>query len=181
MASCEKCGCAWIPNSQNVPSSIRSARRSRAVSFSCPCCFAIFSSPPPSLARSRRSWRSSTSGRSRLVGCSVVDMRLLQDWLEHARNRACGLGIDERGDLHADDLALVGYGFEQVVELVRPQATADPELRRHVLGVEDVDIQVDVARCTVARVLNRHERVEARSDNGRGTALERLTLGWVQV
>jgi hypothetical protein len=28
------------------------------------CCLAIFSSPPPSRAFSRRAWRSSTSGRS---------------------------------------------------------------------------------------------------------------------
>src|SRR4051794_33735515 len=153
MASCEKCGCAWIPNSQNVPSSIKSARRSRAVSFSWPCCFAIFSSPPPSLARSRRSWRSSTSGRSRLAGCSVVDMRLLQYWLEHARDRACSVGVDERSDLDANDLALVGDGLEQVVELVRPQPAPYRELRRHVLGVENVDIEMDVDRRTVDRVL----------------------------
>src|SRR5437764_1985321 len=107
-----------MPNSQKVPSSMRSASRSRAVSFPWSCCLAIFSSPPPSFARSRRSARSSTSGRSRLVGCSVVDIYPLQKRLEHAGNRAGVVGIDERGDLNADDLALVGDGLEQVVELV---------------------------------------------------------------
>jgi hypothetical protein len=38
-----------MPSSTNVPSSISSAIRSRAVSFSRSCCLAIFSSPPPSL------------------------------------------------------------------------------------------------------------------------------------
>src|SRR5213592_4681070 len=121
IAACEKCGCAWMPNSQNVPSSISKSRRSRAVSLPASCCLAIFSSPPPSFARSRRSARSSTRGRSRLAGCSVVDMGLLQDGLEDADHGWRGVGVDERGHLHADDLALVGYGLEQVVELVRPQ------------------------------------------------------------
>src|SRR3954462_11537347 len=106
-----------MPNSQNVPSSIRSARRSRAVSLSRSCCLAIFSSPPPLFARARPSASSSTGGRSRLVGCSVVDMRLLQDGLEHARNGAGVIGVDECGDLDADDLALVGDRFQPVVEL----------------------------------------------------------------
>src|SRR3954449_13236666 len=102
-----------MPNSQNVPSSIRSARRSRAVSLSRSCCLAIFSSPPPSFARSRRSASSSTSGRSRLAGCSVVDMRLLQERLERADDTVDVLGLDV--ELHADDLGLVGDRFEQVV------------------------------------------------------------------
>src|SRR5271163_4579503 len=62
-----------MPSSVNVPSSINSARRSRAVSFSAACCFAIFSSPPPSLICSRRACRSSTSGRSiEVVSCALI-------------------------------------------------------------------------------------------------------------
>ena len=34
IARWEKCGCAWMPNSQKVPSSISKSSRSRAVSFS---------------------------------------------------------------------------------------------------------------------------------------------------
>src|SRR3954454_223746 len=122
-----------MPNSQNVPSSINSASRSRAVSLSWPCCLAIFSSPPPSRAFSRRSLSSSIRGRKRL--CSVVDMRLLQNRLEHIRNRARVIGVDKSGDLDANDLALVRNGFEQVVELVRTQPARDGELRRHVIGI----------------------------------------------
>src|SRR3954464_12652028 len=98
-----------MPNSQNVPSSISRSRRSRAVSLPWSCCLAIFSSPPPSLARSRRSTRSSTSGRSGLVGCSVVDMRLLQKRLDGARGALDVLRLDVH--LHADDLRLVGDGL----------------------------------------------------------------------
>src|SRR3954449_3585217 len=114
-----------MPNSQNVPGSISRSSRSRAVSLSWSCCLAIFSSPPPTMARSRRSARSSTSGRSRLAGCSVVDIRLLEDWFEHARDGVCVVGVEEGGHLDADDLALVGDRFEQVVELVRTQASRD--------------------------------------------------------
>ena len=38
-----------MPSSTNVPVSIRSASRSRAVSLSCSCWRSIFSAPPPSL------------------------------------------------------------------------------------------------------------------------------------
>src|SRR3954466_5454112 len=116
IATCEKCGCAWMPNSQNVPSSISRSSRSRAVSLPWSCCLAIFSSPPPSFARSRRSARSSTSGRSRLAGCSVVDMRLLQKRRERAHRPLDVLGLDV--DLHPDDLGPVGDRLEQVVELL---------------------------------------------------------------
>ena len=67
IARWEKCGCAWIPSSVNVPSSISSAIRSRAVSLPASCWRAIRSSPPPSRARARRSCRSSASERRRLV------------------------------------------------------------------------------------------------------------------
>src|SRR3954467_6436355 len=105
-----------MPNSQKVPSSISRSRRSGAVSLPRSCCLAIFSSPPPSLARSRRSARSSTSGRSRLAGCSVVDMRLLQKRFQCAGGSLDVLGFDV--DLPPDDLRLVGNRLEQVVELV---------------------------------------------------------------
>src|SRR3954453_14859817 len=107
-----------MPSSVKVPSSIRRASRSRAVSLSCPCWRSIFSGPPPSLACSRRSCRSTTSSRSggratswfgaavlagpppRLcsslgAGRSVVDMRLLghrrQERLDHVRGDGRGL------------------------------------------------------------------------------------------
>src|SRR3954454_22597213 len=130
IARCEKCGCAWIPNSQNVPSSISSARRSRAVSFPCSCSRAILSSPPPSIAFSRRSARSSTSGRSRPAGCSVVDMDILQERLQGARCAVDVLGLDVQ--LYAGDLGFVGNGFEQVVKLVGADR------------FEDVAVEVDV-------------------------------------
>ena len=50
-----KCGRPWIPISTKVPSSTSRSIRSRAVSLPRSCCLAIFSSPPPSLAFSRRS------------------------------------------------------------------------------------------------------------------------------
>ena len=56
-----------MPSSVNVPSSTSSAIRSRAVSFPASCWRAIFSSPPPSRARARRSCRSSASVRRRLA------------------------------------------------------------------------------------------------------------------
>src|SRR4051812_45091225 len=116
IAACEKCGCAWSPNSQKVPSSISRSSRSRAVSLPASCCLAIFSSPPPSLARSRRSAKSSTNGRKRPTGCSVADMRLLQKRFQGARGALDVLGLDVH--LHPDDLRFVGDGLEQVVELV---------------------------------------------------------------
>src|SRR3954465_13393325 len=116
MAACEKCGCACIPNSQNVPSSIRRSSRSRAVSLPASCCFAILSSPPPSFARSRRAARSSTSGRSRPAGCSGGDMGLLEKRFQGPDRPLDVLGLDVA--LHAEDLGLVGYRFQQVVELV---------------------------------------------------------------
>src|SRR5204862_7714264 len=123
MAAWEKCGCAWMPNSQNVPASIRRAMRSRAVSLPWSCCFAIRSSPPPSFAFSRRSARSSTSGRSRLVGCSVVDMGLLEKGFERTRR---ALDVFRFGvHLDADDLRLVRDRLEQVVELVRAHRLED--------------------------------------------------------
>src|SRR3954451_15130626 len=130
IAGCETCGCAWMPNSQKVPSSISSAKRSRAVSLSWLCCLAIFSSPPPSLARSRRSARSSTSGRNRLVGCSVVDMCLLQKRFEGTGRSLYVLRLDV--DLHADDLGLVGHGLEQVVELLRANRVEHVAVEVHV-------------------------------------------------
>src|SRR3954467_3294894 len=130
IAACEKCGCAWMPNSQNVPSSISRSIRSRAVSFPASCCFAILSSPPPSFARSRRAARSSTSGRSRLVGCSVVDMRLLEERFQSTGGALDVLRLD--GHLHADDLRLVGHGLEQVVELVGADRVENVAVEVHV-------------------------------------------------
>src|SRR3954469_13215621 len=63
IARWEKCGRAWIPSSVHVPGSIRRSSRSRAVSLSCSCWRAIFSSPPPSRALARRASSSSTSER----------------------------------------------------------------------------------------------------------------------
>ena len=60
-------GEVWAPvdaDLDDVPASISSAMRSRAVSLPRSCCLAIFSSPPPSIAFARRASRSSTSGRS---------------------------------------------------------------------------------------------------------------------
>src|SRR3954452_16236291 len=181
IATCEKCGWAWMPNSQNVPSSISRSIRSRAVNLSAACCLAIFSSPPPSFAFSRRSARSSTSGRSRLAGFSVVDMRLLEQRFEHAGDGARVIAVDERRHLDTDDLALVGDGLQQVVELVRPQAAGYGELRRHVLGVEHVDVEVDVDRRAIERVLYRDQGVEAGADTGGRAALERNALRGVEI
>src|SRR6478672_5335777 len=125
-----KWGRPCSPISKKVPSSISRSRRSRAVSLPRSCCLAIFSSPPPSLARSRRSSRSSTSGRSRLAGCSVVDMGLLEKRLEGARRALHVLRLDV--DLHADDLGLARHRLEQVVELVGADR------------VEHVAVEVDV-------------------------------------
>src|SRR4051794_12523416 len=102
-----------MPNSQNVPSSISRASRSRAVSLPWSCCLAIFSSPPPSFARARRSARSSTGGGSRRAGCSVVDMCLLQKRLQRTDGSLDVLGLDV--PLPADDPRLVGDRLEQVV------------------------------------------------------------------
>src|SRR3954451_7330655 len=181
IATWEKCGWAWMPNSQNVPSSIRSARRSRAVSLSWPCCLAIRSSPPPAIARSRRSARSSTSGRSRLAGCSVVDMCLLEDGLEHTRNGVRVIGVEERGDLHAHHLALVGDSFQQVVELVRAQPARDRELGGHELGIEHVHVEMDVHRRAVECILNRDERVEPGPHDGHSALLDQLALTGIEI
>src|SRR3954471_20696730 len=114
-----------MPSSVNVPSSMSSASRSRAVSLSCPCCRSIFSGPPPSRAFSRRSWRSSTSERSggratswSGAARSVVDMGPLgdggQERLDHLGGHLRGLlareavlGRLERGDLEPHQLAVL--------------------------------------------------------------------------
>src|SRR5262245_62897070 len=53
---------ANMPSSVNDPVSSNNARRSRAVSFPCACCFAILSAPPKSRAFCRRREISSASG-----------------------------------------------------------------------------------------------------------------------
>src|ERR1700748_2366037 len=127
-----------MPSSVKVPSSIRRASRSRAVSLSSACWRSIFSWPPPSIAFSRRSCRSSTSERSGgratsspapARGGSVCDTgaslhRVEQrgERVHRARRRVLALerilrGV-ERGHLHADHLALAGDRLEQVVDLV---------------------------------------------------------------
>ena len=98
---------AWMPSSVNVPSSISSASRSRAVSLSAACCAAIFSSPPPSRACARRSCRSSTSGR-RMLGASrrsrgSCDAPYCRSAPRRPRRRpASSLGRSSAGDLDAD-------------------------------------------------------------------------------
>src|SRR3954452_8400861 len=167
IAAWEKCGCAWIPNSQNVPSSISSAIRSRAVNLRASCCLAMRSSPPPSLARSRRSARSSTSGRSRLAGCSVVDMRLLQKRFQGPGGSLDVLGFDV--DLHPHALRLVGNRLEQVVELVGANR------------IENVAVEVVINRRAVDRVLHGDQRVEPGADDRRAAALDVLALRSLQL
>src|SRR3954466_8043756 len=167
MAACEKCGCAWMPNSQKVPSSISRSSRSRAVSLPWPCCLAILSSPPPSFARSRRAARSSTSGRSRPAGCSVVDMGLLEKRFQGADRPVDVFRLDVH--LHAEDLGLVGDRFQQVVELVGADR------------LENVAVEVDVYGRRVDRVLHCHERVQAGAHDGRAAALDVLPLGRVEL
>src|SRR3954453_12200270 len=156
-----------MPNSQKVPSSISSAIRSRAVSLPASCCLAMRSSPPPSLARSRRSARSSPRGRSRLAGCSVGDMSLLQKQFQGAGVALDILRLDI--DLHSDDLRLVGNRLEQVVELVGADR------------IENVAVEVDVDRRAVERVLHGDQRVEPRADDRRAAALDVLALRSLQL
>src|SRR3954463_5717787 len=120
---------AWMPSSLYSPRSKSSARRSRAVSAPLPCCCSIFASPPPSLAFSRRSRRSSTSGRRIEVGCSVeaIGEHRIEDVGDSRGTVARGHG----GDLDADDLARVGDGVEQVVELLLRQPAGGRELGGH--------------------------------------------------
>src|SRR3954454_10886778 len=125
-----------MPSSVKLPSSIRSASRSRAVSFSCSCWRSMRSAPPPSLACSRRSCRSSTSERSggratRASGAalSVVDMCLFRDGVQQRleqlhRDRGRLVALVrilrelEGGQLEAHKIALLDHGFEKVVELL---------------------------------------------------------------
>ena len=66
-----KCGRPWMPISTKVPSSTSRSMRSRAVSLPRSCCLAIFSSPPPSFAFSRRSCSCSVSSVSGAVPGSL--------------------------------------------------------------------------------------------------------------
>src|SRR3954454_10051412 len=149
---------AWMPSSVYSPRSNRSARRSRAVSAPFECWRAIFASPPPSLAFSRRSRRSSTRGRRMEVGCSVEAM--WQHRIEDLGDPRRTVGRGERGDLDADDLAGVGDGVEEVEELLLRQAPLRGELGGHELGVEDVAVEVDVGRRAVERALEEHQCLE---------------------
>src|SRR3954463_4662377 len=142
---------AWMARSGKGPLSLRSARGSRAGRGPLSCCLAILSSPPPSWALARRSWRSSTSGRRMEVGCSVEAMA--QHRIEDLGDPRGTVGRGHRGDLDADDLAGVGDGVEEVVELLLGQAAVGRELGGHELGVEDVAVEVDVGRRAVERVL----------------------------
>ena len=111
-----------MPSSVNVPSSISSASRSRAVSLSCSCWRAIRSSPPPSRACSRRSCRSSTSersgGRATSVSAAARSVRharpaqVVEHRLQHVHRRLGGhgalllvVGRVEVRDLDAHQLA----------------------------------------------------------------------------
>src|SRR4051794_11062147 len=113
MARWEKWGPAWRPSSTNVPSSISSARRSRAVSLSRACWAAILSSPPPSLICSRRARRSSARGRRRLVARTSTSaplplrLTLLEEGLDALLDV---LGGEGDGQLRAQEVDRVGEG-----------------------------------------------------------------------
>src|SRR5215208_386737 len=127
IARWEKCGRPWMPSSVQVPSSIRRASRSRAVSLSRSCCFSIFSGPPPCSALRRRSCSSSTSGRRTEVGASVADMGSFLDGVEQWLDDALDGGRAERAlelverrlevrHLEADDLAPGGDARHQLAQ-----------------------------------------------------------------
>src|SRR4051794_9096664 len=152
IARWEKCGRAWMPSSVNVPPSISSASRSRAVSLSAACCLAMRSSPPPRRAAARRSIRSSTSGRSRDVGAfvSVMGSRksyfplrdpsraFLLDLLAVGPNHV-PLGAERVDALALDAAGLVLVGDEQVerVAVVGDLGRAVRPLGRAELGGVD--------------------------------------------
>ena len=107
----------------NVPGSTSRSMRSRAVSLSAACCLAIFSSPPPSLALARRSWRSSTSGRRIEGGASVLTVRgLSSSGAAACASDVAELGGREAGDLGADDTRPRGHVRQQVAQLRRVEA-----------------------------------------------------------
>src|SRR5919198_412302 len=97
---CEKCGRPWMPSSVNSPPSKSRSSRSLAVSLSCSCWRSILSPPPPSFARARRSWRSSTRERSGGRALELV------------------LGQPEAGHLQAYELGLVRNGLEEIEQLL---------------------------------------------------------------
>ena len=117
-----------MPSSVNVPSSISSASRSRAVSLSAACCLAIFSSPPPSRACARRSCSSSTSGRR--TAHSSGSTHRLDHRGEAASRSSLVLGRLEGGDLEADDRARPGELAEQVAQALAREPAGRRELRR---------------------------------------------------
>src|SRR5829696_5621563 len=128
IARWEKCGRPWMPSYVQVPSSIRRASRSRAVSFSRSCCFSILSGPPPSSALRRRSCSSSTSGRRTEVGASVADMGSFLEGVEQRLDHpldgggaARALALVERRvevrALQADETATWRAAAEQLWQL----------------------------------------------------------------
>ena len=190
-----------MPSSVNVPSSIRSASRSRAVSLSCSCWRAIRSSPPPSRACSRRSCRSSTSERSggratsvsargvRSVRHEPLRARCVEHRLQHVHRRLGGhgarllvVGRVEVRDLDPHQLAVLEHRVHQVVELVGMEAARCRHGRGEVLRVDHVEVEVHEHRRALERVLRRHERLDrARADHGRRAPLEQLALARVEV
>src|SRR5829696_9909060 len=157
IARWEKCGRPWMPSSVQVPGSIRSASRSRAVSFSAACCFSIFSGPPPCSILRRRSCNSSTSGRSTEVGASVADMGSFLEGVEQRLDHPLDGGGAERAlelverrlevrDLEADDLATLRNAAQQLAQLGDLQAVGRGEQHGQLVLLQDVEVQVDVHR-----------------------------------
>src|SRR5215212_10425503 len=147
IARCEKCGRPWMPSSVHVPSSIKRASRSRAVSFSAACCFSIFSEPPPCSILARRSCSSSTSGRRMEVGASVADMGSFLEGVEQRLDHPLHRGglqrpldvVDRRlevRDLEADDLASLRHAGQELPELGDLQAARRRERNRDLVLVE---------------------------------------------
>src|SRR3954463_16569025 len=90
------------------------------------------------------------------------------------------LGRLEGRDLHADHLALAGDRLEQVVELVGGQATGRRELSRELLRIDYVEIEMDVDRRAVERVLCEDERLERRAYDRDPAVFQQAALGSVE-
>ena len=103
----------------------------------------------------------------------TIARQAVKERLEHVHRRLRRRGVLRRvvrrlegRDLEAHQLAVVRHRLEQVVELLRVQAARRRELRREVLGVEHVEVEVHVHRRAVERVLHGHERLHgARPDH----------------
>src|SRR5271156_1853776 len=120
-----------MPISVKVPSSIKSARRSRAVSFSAACCFAIFSSPPPSAIWARRACRSSTSGRKSEVFSWVLIYALSRSVAFASAALPLRLALLEEGGDALDDV-LGGHRQRELgSEVVKRVVERHVELAAH--------------------------------------------------